>query len=186
MISHSYSNDTFHTLYLAVRKAYNENPAVFTMQECRRILSAIMAAKSFSYKVVGITESALEKFKVLDFKREKNHGIVRGHIVPIFETVKILLNGNRQFEPEEFMQFWIERDKTVFCLKNENKELVPPYMPIANEAGELFSSEGVLAGWRHRRREREFLEQFYVDYRNGKIKPVSQAVSINPTKRLKR
>ena len=170
MKSYSDSNDTFHMLYLAVRKAYNENQKVFTTQECRRILSAIMAAKSFSYRVIGITESALEKFKELDFDRTKNHGIVRGHIIPIVETVKILLDRNQPFEPEEFMKFWIERDKTVFCLKSENKEKVPDYFPITNEEGELFSCDGVLAGWRHNRPEREFLKQFYEDSRGGKIK----------------
>ena len=173
MNTHSYSNEAFHTLYLAVRKAYNEHRDIFTIQECRRILAAIMAAKSFSYRVVGVTEAALQRFEELDFKRKKNHGIVRGHIEPIFETVKKLLERGQLFEPKEFMDFWIGRDKTVFCLKNENKETIPSYLTNSNEDGKLFSCDGVLAGWQHKRPERDYLRKFHEDYHNGEIKPIN-------------
>ncbi len=174
MISHSYSSANFHKIYLAVLDAHRESPSTFNYQECTRILYAMMAAKSFSYKVIGITEAALKRFKEMDFKRPQGHGIVRAHILPRIDTVKELLGRNSPFEPEEFMEFFIERDETVFCKKSENKQTTPDYLPISNEDGKLFSCDGVLAGWRHKIREREFLEEVYEDFLTEKIKPIRQ------------
>jgi hypothetical protein len=169
----SYSSTGFHKIYLAVADAHRENKSIFTHQECTRILTATMAAKSFSWKVIGITEAALKRFEELKFRTTKGHGISRAHLLPRIDTVRTILNRNQPFEPDEFMEFWINRDKTVFCLKSENKKIIPDYLPISNEDGNLFSCDGVLAGWRQKKPEQEFLRGFYDDFLEGKIKPIS-------------
>ncbi len=180
MISHPYSSANFHKIYLAVLEAHRESPSTFTHQECNRILSAMMAAKSFSWKVIGITEAALKRFEEINFKRTKGHGIVRAHILPRIDTVKKLIGRDSPFEPEEFMEFWIKRDQTVFCIKSENRQTIPDYLPISNENGKLFSCDGVLAGWHHKKAEREFLEGFSGDFRNKKIKPIRPPAPSSP------
>ena len=50
---------TYHAFYMLIKKSHHELPNRFTPQECTRILTAVMAAKSFSWRVVGITPAAL-------------------------------------------------------------------------------------------------------------------------------
>jgi hypothetical protein len=180
MISHTYSPESFHKLYLAVYQAHKDDKSLFTEHDCKAILSKIMGSKSFTWKVVGITKSALERLSDFKFKLPKDHKLVRAHIFPQIETVRILLNKVTLFEPDEFMEFWISRDNTVICAPGENKKMIASWLPIPNEEGKLFSCEKKIAGWHHRKPEIQFLQGFYNDFKDGKIKSISAPAPSTP------
>ena len=152
---------TYHYLYLAVHRAHKEAPEIWTVQECTRILTSIMAAKPFSWRVVGITEAALKKFSEFNFRYKSKAGLTRAHLVPRIVTVGTLLAPSEPFNESEFLKIWLQNDKTVLCALGENKTSLPDFIPFENADGELFSCHRVLAGWRHHRREQEFLKNLF-------------------------
>ena len=82
------AGQTYHYLYSAVHRAHKEAPEIWTIQECTRIMTSIMAAKPFSWRVVGITEAALKKFSEFNFRYKSGAGITRAHLKPRIETVR--------------------------------------------------------------------------------------------------
>ena len=169
--------EVFHKLYCSVHQAHREAPEIFTDHECNRILTAIMAGKSFSWKVIGITEAALVKLAETDFKLMPGHGITRAHLVPRIDTVRKLLHPELPFAPERFIEFWVSNDSTVMCARGENKYSVPPHLLIVNDQGELFSCKGKLAGWHHKRAERKYLKDLYDGFKSGDITSTTAQVS---------
>lgn len=159
--------ETYHGMYVKLHEAHKCAPHIWTKQECTRILTAIMAAKSFSWRVIGITPLALEQFSEKSYKKFKNSGITRAHLQPRINTVSQLLDPNTPLTKSEFLTKWIVNDRTVICAKGENREIVPEYIPFDNDDGSLFSCERVLAGWRHRKIEQEFLRELHQNYKNG-------------------
>lgn len=157
---------TFHALYSAVHWAHKTIPAIWTDHECNRVLTAIMAAKPFSWRVVGITAAALEKFAEMDFRYRSQQGITRAHLSPRIGTVRALLATDEPLSQREFIDAWLRNDRTVICARGENKASIPNYIPIENEDGLLFSCERRLAGWHHRKAEQDFLRDLYSSRRN--------------------
>ena len=109
---------TYHYLYSAVHRAHKEAPEIWTIQECTRIMTSIMAAKPFSWRVVGITEAALKKFSEFDFRYKSGAGITRAHLKPRIETVRTLLAPSEPLSEVEFLNI---NDTTVLCVSGENK-----------------------------------------------------------------
>ncbi len=163
------ATNSFHILYTALHKAHYAAPEVFTDHECNRILTAVMAAKEFSWHVIGITENALIKFSELDYRYQSKQGLTRAHIKPRIQTVRRLLEQNEPMRPEQFMEFWFENDKTILCAQGENKNNIPPFCRIENHNGALFSCKGKLAGWHHRKTERDFLSSLHEKYLRGEL-----------------
>src|SRR4051812_30309347 len=97
------ANHTYHNLYVAVHRAHKEAPEVWTVPGCTRILTSIMAAKRFSWRVVGITQTALQRFSEIDFRYKSGLGFTRAHIVPRIEPVRALLVPS---EPLSQGEFW--------------------------------------------------------------------------------
>ena len=155
------AGQTYHYLYSAVHRAHKEAPDVWTIQECTRIMTSIMAAKSFSWRVVGITEAALKKFSEFNFRYKSGAGITRAHLKPRIETVRTLLAPSEPLSEVEFLNIWLQNDRTVLCVSGENKTTVPKFIALENPDGELFSCHRVLAGWRHRRREQDHLRNLF-------------------------
>lgn len=155
---------TIHALYAALHQAHKHAPAMWTMQECNRVLTAIMAAKPFSWRVIGITPLALQKLSENDFRLKTGHGITRGHLRPRIETVRALMLPVEPLCEEAFFESWLVNDRTVLCAKGENREAIPSYIPIDNELGTLFSCHGKLAGWHHRKAEQDSLKALHKDH----------------------
>lgn len=120
-----------------------------------------MAAKEFSWRVVGITNAALQKFAELDFRYRPQNGLTRAHLTPRIATVRALLAKQAPISAEEFITTWLANDRTILCAKGENKNLMPDYIPIENNDGLLFSCHRILAGWRHGKNEREYLRELF-------------------------
>src|SRR6516162_2393183 len=94
---------TLHNLYVAVHRAHKDVPAVWTDHECNRVLTAIMAAKRFSWCVVGITPNALLQFSKDGFQYKSKQGLTRAHLSPRIKTVRYLLARDNPFTEQEFI-----------------------------------------------------------------------------------
>jgi len=150
---------TYHALYVAVYRAHQEAPHIWTDLACNRVLTSIMAAKPFSWRVVGITEAALMRFSELDFRYKSGTGLTRAHLSPRIATVRSLLAPPEPLNQNDFLNVWMQNDRTVLCAQGENKATIPTFIEFENANGELFSSHGM--GWRHGRRERDFLKALF-------------------------
>jgi hypothetical protein len=150
-------------VYVAQFEAISKFPTSFTKNDANRMLTSLMGSRPWSWRVVGITDAALEVFAAHDFKRVR--GLVeRGHLADRSQTAyELFFNRQSVMELGEFFEFFLERDKTVLMAKYENKSRsggpIPLYTPIPMER-ELFPC-GTLIGWQHRPREIEFLRQLH-------------------------
>ena len=63
---------------------------------------------------------------------------------------------------ESFFDTFLNNDRTVIMLNEQNNHSAPPqkFVEIDNAEAELFPN-GSLVGWKHRKKEREFLRQLY-------------------------
>jgi hypothetical protein len=150
---------TYHSLYLAVHGAHAEAPHIWTVSHCTRILTSIMSAKPFAWRVVGVTEAALKKFHELNYRYQSRHGLTRAHLRPRIETVRELLARSEPMSQSEFIEYWFAHDRTVLCAVGENKTIVPQFIEIENSDGSLFSSNRI--AWQHGKKERELLQTLY-------------------------
>ena len=151
----------YHSLYRSVFDAHQKAPHIWTDHECNRILTAIMAAKPFSWRVIGITRKALDRMAEFNFKYRAGEGFTRAHLTPRIETVRHLISRVEPLGMDEFLEFWLKNDRTIICAKGENRAVVPDYLPIENETGALFSCVNKLAGWRHGRSEQQYLRTLF-------------------------
>jgi hypothetical protein len=66
------------------------------------------------------------------------------------------------FSAEEFARIWIENDKTILCVRGENKDPLPDYISLPEaEHGPFLSSQ---VAWRHGKREGEYLMSLARDH----------------------
>ena len=149
---------TYHSLYLAVRRVHVTDAQIWSSAHCTRVMTAIMGAREFSWRVVGITEAALRILHENGYNRRSGDKITRAHLKGRSETVKELLS-QPELSEAEFFKFWTDHDPVVLCGPGENRKTVGPYIPIQNDRAELFSSNTV--SWRHRQPERDLLADLY-------------------------
>jgi stalled ribosome rescue protein Dom34 len=149
---------TYHLLYLAVYQAHKSDPEIWDKRHCTRVLTAIMGGRDFSWRVVGVTESALEILRSNGFRRKTGIKLQRAHIKARAQTVQELLQS-QILSKEEFIEFWLKNDPVVICGPGENKEQLDNFIPIQNDKAELFRSDTI--SWRHKEAERDYLEALY-------------------------
>lgn len=142
-------------LYVALHRSRREHPQIFTMSRCTAVLTAMMGGRSWSWRVVGITPAALRLFVESGYKKVARDGITRAHIQSRIKTTSELLNTEEPFSVEEFARIWIENDKTVLCVRGENKDPLPDYISFDDSEVRLFQSTQI--AWRHGKMERECL-----------------------------
>jgi hypothetical protein len=152
-------------------QAYYETYAVifdqpFTLQKKNRLFTALMGGEPWSWRVVGITEAALEELAKHEL-RHKNGLLCRAHLVERIETAKEFFT--RRISRKEFFRRFFEMDDTIIALKkSENKRRDrPTYIPIDLDR-KLFPSMKQV-GWRHGPGERAYLRELYAAYKAGKV-----------------
>jgi hypothetical protein len=153
--------ESYHALYLAVRRAHAIDPVIWNSAHCTRVLTSIMGARQFSWRVVGITEKALKLFHQHEYRKPSDTKLTRAHLRPRAQFVKELM-AMAELSVPEFVKFWLENDCTVICGPGENTTSVGKYIRIENENGALFGS-GVVA-WQHGTTERDLLRRLYAEH----------------------
>ena len=122
------------------------------------ILTRLLVAQPNSWRVVGITDEALNIFMVNAFKYKPRMGINRSHIESRSDIYKIMLQTEYS-SCDEWWNFHLENDKTILATSSENlKNTFSKIYPL-DECLSLFKSNGF--GWKHGKNEENFLRDLY-------------------------
>lgn len=152
-----------HKLYAANFAVLREHPGVFSNADATRMLTSLMGARPWSWRVIGITRNALEVFAQNDFQRPAGR-IQRGHRDDRASTARALFREPHIALPlDEFFKVFLQRDETVLMTVEENKHkpngTFPDFIPIDREH-QVFPC-GTLVGWQHRKQEVQFLRKLH-------------------------
>lgn len=131
-----------HGLSSALHQAHKQAPTFLRIQDCKRILTAIMGEQTFSWRVIGITPAALDAFAATGFNSKSGQGITRAHLRQRIDTVRELLLPDKPLSEREFFEIWLANDRTILCARGENKVAIPKYIPIENDDGLSISWSG--------------------------------------------
>jgi predicted transport protein len=153
--------ETIWNQYVALFNAKQAHPDYWSEKHFTRVLTSLMACRSFSWHVVGITRKALDQYVNQDFKRQKKDGITRGHIIPRIDTARELLNQEHHVQLNDFFKIWLANDKTVLCAKGENKRVIAQFIAFDNKEN-LFNCENMLVGHKHEAEEIAFLKNLHL------------------------
>lgn len=152
-----------HNVYLALYSAFKACPETFRPHDMTRMLTSLMAAKNWSWRVIGVTPAALTEFAAIDFNRPARK-LQRGHKIERVKTAKDVFVRDAPMGLDEFFKFFLKRDQTVIMTNEENKHrknaIFPEYIKINNPNAQLFPS-GSLIGWQHRKIEKDFLRKLW-------------------------
>jgi hypothetical protein len=151
-----------HGLYVALFKARKTSPDDFHDGRLTTILTAIMGIENYSWRVVGITMEALDLLAAVDFNKNKlPRSLCRGHKYDRIKTTKKLFNQEKPMQIDEFFKVFLRNDQTVIMLNKQNQSKdFPEYIKFDNPDAELFPN-GSLMGWKHRKKERDYLRQLH-------------------------
>jgi len=84
-----------------------------------RMLGNLISMNKNTWRVVGITQAALEKFVENDFERPK--GVNRSHIHQRSETSKYLFSQT-DWDRDSWWDYYTERDITILATSSENMD----------------------------------------------------------------
>ena len=144
-----------HSNYLKIRDMSNVPTGVRL-----KLLSTLFSANPNNWRVVGITDAALDCFEKHSFRRVSRMGINRSHLVQRAEQYKAMLFDDDLFETsfkatETFWVRYMEGDRTVLATSKENmSDLELRYTAIPEALG-LFKTQGF--AWKHGDEEEAFL-----------------------------
>lgn len=123
-----------------------------------RMLTELMSQYEWAWRVVGITEAALQRFEEYQFKKQSRMGINRSHITPRIQTYTRWIN-HPILDVEDWWQDYIASDITVLSTSTENmKGVIPEYYTVPEG---LFQTYGY--AWRHQQPEIDWLSTLYAD-----------------------
>jgi len=152
-----------HGLYVALFNAKQACPKDFHGGRLTTIQTAIMGIENYGWRVIGITREALDLLATEDFDKNKlPRRLCRGHIIDRVDTARQLFDREKPMPLEAFFDTFLHNDRTVIMLNEQNKHTAsfPKYIEIDNTDAELFSN-GSLMGWKHRKKEREYLRRLH-------------------------
>lgn len=121
-----------------------------------RMLTELMSQYNWAWRVVGITEAALQRFEEYQFKKQSRMGINRSHITPRIQTYTRWITSPI-YNVDEWWQDYIRSDVTVLSTSTENmKHITLDYYPVPEG---LFQTYGY--AWRHQQPEIDWLSSLY-------------------------
>lgn len=155
-----------HDLYAALFAAHKRAPSEFPNGRLTTIMTGIMGIENIGWRVVGITQNALEVFASNEFKLPPRK-LCRGHIKSRAATARNLFDRDRPLPLLEFFDVFLGNDCTVIMTIDENRPgtTFPDYHAIDNPDADLFPNAAMM-GWKHRKRERDFLRDLYESIQN--------------------
>ena len=122
-----------------------------------------MGIENYGWRVIGITREALDLLATKDFNKSKLSGqLCRGHKKDRIKTTRELFDLKKPMKLDEFYKVFLRNDQTVIMLKKQNNtKPFPKFIKINNSNAELFPN-GPLIGWKHRKKECEYLRQLHL------------------------
>ncbi len=122
----------------------------------RMMLQALFSQWSGAWRVVGVTQSALQRFKEHDFKRKSGMGINRSHLIGRSETFDRMLA--EPMEVTAWWEFYYERDRTVLATSSENMS-TQTFKHFRIDDPNLFRTKGY--AWNHGEAEEQKLRELH-------------------------
>jgi hypothetical protein len=156
-------------LYVALFNAKQTCPEDFKHGRLTTIQTAIMGIENYGWRVIGITQEALDLLASVDFNKNKlPRRLCRGHIVDRIRTTELLFNREKPVQLESFYDTFLDNDRTVIMLneQNDHTKPFPTFIEIDNSDAALFPN-GALMGWKHRKKECEFLRLLHASPRKA-------------------
>ena len=151
--------EALYDVYLSLFSAKTLSPKDFRSSRLTTSLTAVMGIENCGWRVVGITPEALELLESVEYRKEKlPRRLCRGHLVDRAQTSRALFDRLSPLPLNEFFELFLENDRTVIMLAEQNKhtKALPSFIQFENQDGELFPN-GSLMAWKHRKNERDFL-----------------------------
>ena len=122
-----------------------------------KMLGALFNMTPNGWRVVGITEKAIYRFKNYDFKYKSGMGINRSHKVPRHKRNRYL-RENENWNVESWGKYYYERDKCILATSTENMNK-EPLISKFRVPKNLFRSSGF--SFKVREEETKFLKETY-------------------------
>lgn len=120
-------------------------------------LTHILGSYNNCWRVVGISENALDVFAKNEFRKVSRMGINRSHLVDRCKIYEEMFLSEKNCD--DWWNFYLENDKTILTTASENiSKNVSQIFEIDQSLG-LFQTQGF--AWRHTRKERKYLENLY-------------------------
>lgn len=162
--------EALYGLYLALFAAKKSCPEDFHMGRLTTIQTAVMGIEDHGWRVVGITPEALDLLATEEFQKNRlPRQLCRGHVIDRVATTRMLFHRLRPLSLRQFFSRFLKNDATVIMLNEQNRQTqFPDFVPIENAGGDLFPN-GSLMGWKHRKKEREFLMWLYAMHTKGML-----------------
>lgn len=158
---------------MSPEKVYEDFQRLLTMNANRatkiEILELLVAQVTNNWRVVGITEAALNQLEEQGYKYKTRSGIQRAHIYDRYETFGLLIDETRT--QQNFWDFISDRDRTVLAIKGEyNTVTFEQAVPIDDpglflEPGQTVYFPSRQVSYRHTSIERDFLRDFHAKYK---------------------
>lgn len=153
-----------HSIYEALHKTHRASPTAFQPHDLTRMLTGLMGSRPWSWRVIGITQGALDLFSEHDFKKPQTKEIQRGHLSGRSNTAQALFASEKPLTLDKFFEFFLPRDSTVLMLQKENpanskKRSPPNFIPIDQDM-QLFRCGG-LVGYKHGPPETAYLRALH-------------------------
>ena len=147
-----------HAIYLTLQEQFSLKNC--SLKRANNVIGNLLGASASSWRVIGITPTALKLFHEVDFKK-RPRGIQRAHKANRIDTVREILEVDQPLSEVELFNRWISKDETVLCLSKENKDIlnIDP-IKIENPEGELFSNAYIGYSFR-RAHEGQFLRDLW-------------------------
>lgn len=141
----------------------------FDIRKKEDLMLTLTAGESWSWRVIGISEAALELLAQNDFRRAARI-VCRAHIVDRIDTVRAVFEKSSSPLPQvEFLKLLFENERTAITTRPQNTPGGPPppsYIQF-NSSQSLFRNRST--GYSHGLDERNYLRGLYADYKNGKV-----------------
>lgn len=144
-----------HNLYLDVAKS--DVPMSVKVRVLNEVLSR---TNPNAWKIIGITDAALEVFRANDYKYSSGMGINRSHLINRDDSHRHMLD-NPLTDIDEWLDYYLANDATVLATSSENKSEkfseITYFEDLKHSYGEkLFKYQGF--GWRHTKQEAAYLK----------------------------
>ena len=123
-----------------------------------RMMTTIFTSHPEMWRVTGITEKALQKFKDNDFKYKPGLQIHRSHLFNRNEIYAEML-GMKFKNCDVWWDYYFDRDKTIFTTSSENKTGKMSKVILIDSSLKLFKSSGFI--WKHGKNEIKYLKQLF-------------------------
>ncbi len=95
-------------------------PTKLNLWRKNNLLTNLMGGYASSWKVVGVSENAIEALRKYEKKEETNKGVHRAHIVSRKNVTKDAFSANGKLDREKFLNLF-DQDYTILVGKGENK-----------------------------------------------------------------